>query len=293
MKYVIEIHKPPKFLWKHSLFFVTNVNKIRWILLFDGFCPKAVAIQRENSHISLQYIGTATSSGNKIMSILTEAAGKFVNTLILLPTYSSTEELAKLTTCSAPRKQMLLSSENSFPYAYSFIYLFLLPLERRLESSALCICEFGLSHLLALWGWVVTQVASKTSQSSLVPASLHLGLWEQSSYQIKVPSPLWHSDSLLEHRSTTHMWYSTSRSCNANRQWRVFAQRDGFRRKKGSSASSATVFQTARMRCPLWDVMPGWKMDFKKCNARLIKAVAHKYTSLKNKVWTTAFIMVL
>lgn len=105
-KYAIEIHKPPKFLRKHSLFFVTNVSKIRWILLFDGFCPKAVTIQRENSHISVQYIGIATSSGNKIMFILTEAAGKFANMLIFLPTHSSAEELAKLTTRSAPRKQM-------------------------------------------------------------------------------------------------------------------------------------------------------------------------------------------
>lgn len=77
--------------------------------------------------------------------------------------------------------------------------MFLLPLERRLESSALCICGFGLSHLLVLWGWVVTQVASKMSQSSLVPASLHLGLWEQMSYQIKVPA---HYDTLTACWST-------------------------------------------------------------------------------------------
>lgn len=79
---------------------------MRWILLFDSFCPKSVAIQRENSHISVQYISIATSSGNIIMFILTEAAGKFVNTLILLPTHSSAEELTKLKTRSAPRKQM-------------------------------------------------------------------------------------------------------------------------------------------------------------------------------------------
>lgn len=138
---------------------------------------------------------------------------------------------------------------------------FISPLERRLESSALCTRGFGLSHLLALWEWVVTQVASKMSQSSLVPASLHLGLWEKTSYQIKVLSPLWHSDSLLEHRNTTHTLYSTSRSCNANKQWHVFAQRDGFRRKKPQC-----------LRPPGWDVLfkmwcQGCKMDFKKCKA--------------------------
>lgn len=114
-KYVIEIHKPPKLLWKHSLFFVTNMSTIGWILLFDGFCPRAVAVRRENSHISVQYIGIATSSV-AIMFILTEVAGKFVNMLILLPTHSSAEELAKLTTCSAPRKQMFLKlSKTLFP----------------------------------------------------------------------------------------------------------------------------------------------------------------------------------
>lgn len=50
---------------------------------------------RENSNVSIQCIGIAASSGNKIMFILTEAAGKLVNTLISLPTHLSAKGLSK------------------------------------------------------------------------------------------------------------------------------------------------------------------------------------------------------
>lgn len=50
---------------------------------------KVIAICREkNSHVSIQCIGITACSVNKIMFILTGAAGKLVNTLISLPTHS-------------------------------------------------------------------------------------------------------------------------------------------------------------------------------------------------------------
>lgn len=174
--------------------------------------------------------------------------------LILLPTHSSAEELAKLTTCSAPRKQMFLKlSKTLFPMLILPYIYFSFPW--RGGWRALCTCGFGLSHLLALWGWVITQVASKMSQGSSLPRQcLLLSTWVSGSKAVtKSRSPA-HSDTLKACWSTE----GPIRCDTAHPDPAVptgngmyVAQRDGFRKKKGSSSSSATVPQTTRMRCPL------------------------------------------
>lgn len=59
------------------------------------------------SDASIKYIGIIACSINQIMFILTEAAGSLVNTLILLPTHSSAEDLSKCDkTCSSKNTEV-------------------------------------------------------------------------------------------------------------------------------------------------------------------------------------------
>lgn len=81
------------------------------------------------SDASIQYTGIIACSVNKIMLILTEAAGSLVNTLILLPTLSSTKDLSK--------SDKTRSSKNTevFPKISKILFLQLIPVFIYLSSS--------------------------------------------------------------------------------------------------------------------------------------------------------------
>lgn len=81
------------------------------------------------SDASIQYIGIITCSVNKIMLILTEAAGSLVNTLILLPTHSSTEDLSRSDkTHSSKNTEMFLKTSK-------ILFLHFIPVFIYLSSS--------------------------------------------------------------------------------------------------------------------------------------------------------------
>lgn len=117
------------------------------------------------------------------MFILPEAAGKLVNTLILLPTHSSAKDFGKSdNTCSSKSTEMFLKICKILSPLFILLYIYSSPSVRgglrgvlRVPVGFGCMSgeDFSMSQLW-LWGAVLKEMDGKLSHEGLTSASLRL-----------------------------------------------------------------------------------------------------------------------